>query len=179
MDEGIKRKLVGAGVLVTIALIVLPNLVSKTRNAEHLAKSVAIETNVPSMEMPLPKSLAIVVSAQTPQNIAAGKLVAMKDMSVNAQKLPLKGFEIPVITNAGQAVVWQIQVASFANVKNALKLRDQLRAAGYKAYEKLSLDGKHTRIFVGPSSQKTSLHEKLKKIEKRFKLKAEIVLFKG
>ncbi len=179
MDEGIKRKLVGAGVLVTIALIVLPNLVSRTRNAEHLAKSVATETNVPSMEMPLPKSLSIVVSSPTPQNMGAGKRVAMKDMSVNAQMLPLKGFEIPVTTSAGKAVVWQIQVASFANVKNALKLRDQLRTAGYKAYEKLSLDGKHTRIFVGPSSQKSSLLEKIKNIEKRFKLKTEIVPFKG
>ncbi len=178
MDEGIKRKMVGAGVLVTIALVVLPNLASKTHNAEHLANSVVIETNVPSMEMPLPKSLSIQVSPDSPKNTGAGKRVVMEDMKVNAQILPVTGFEIPVTTPAGQAVVWQIQVASFANIKNALKLRDELRTAGYKAFEKRALDGKYTRVFVGPSTQKSSLRKKLKDIEKRFKLKAEIVLFK-
>jgi cell division septation protein DedD len=179
MDEGIKRKLVGAGVLVTIALVILPNLASRTRNAEYLAESVAVEANVPSMNMPLPKALSIEVSADISPSIDAGKLVVMEDIQVNAEVLPLTGFEIPVTTRAGQAVVWLIQVGSFAKASNALTLRDELRAAGYKAYEKLSLDGKYTRIFVGPSSQKSLLRKKLTDIETQFKLKAEIVLFKG
>jgi DedD protein len=178
MDEGIKRKLVGAGVLVTIALVILPNLASRARNAEYLADSVAAETNVPSMDMPLPKALSIEVSVDVSPNIDAGKLVVMEDIQVNAEVLPLKGFEIPVTTHAGQAVVWQIQVGSFAKTSNAFILRDKLRTAGYKAYGKLSLDGRYTRIFVGPSSQKSSLIKKLKDIETQFKLKAEITLFK-
>ncbi|OUR67702.1 hypothetical protein A9Q73_05165 [Bermanella sp. 47_1433_sub80_T6] len=179
MDEGIKRKLVGAAVLVTVALIVLPNITSRTRNAEHLSKSVALETNVPAMEMPLPKSLSIPVSPKVPSDASKGKLVVMKDMVVDGQKLPLKGFEMPVTLASGQAVVWQIQVASFANIKNALSLRDKLRDAGYKAYEKQTLDGKHTRVLVGPSTQKSALQRKLDRIKKEFKLKPELAVFTG
>jgi len=179
MDEGIKRKLVGAAVLVTVALIVLPNITSKTRNAEHLSKSVALELDVPAMEMPLPKSLSIPVSPEVAADTPKGQLVAMKDMEVDGQVLPLKGFEIPVTLSSGQAVVWQIQVASFASINNALSLRDKLRAAGYKAYEKLTLDGKHTRVFVGPSTQKSSLQRKLARIKEEFKLKPELTVFKG
>ena len=179
MDEGIKRKLVGAAVLVTVALIVLPNITSKTRNAEYLSKSVAVETSVPAMDMPLPKSLSIPVSPEVASDAAKGKLVAMKDMVVDGQVLPMKGFEIPVTLSSGQAVVWQIQVASFANINNALSLRDKLRDAGYKAFEKKTLDGKHTRVFVGPSTQKSSLQRKLADIKKQFNLKAELTVFKG
>ena len=59
MDEGVKRKLVGAGVLMTVALILLPQLTPKKQNAEYLAKSVPLETNIPNMDMPLPKSIAV------------------------------------------------------------------------------------------------------------------------
>ncbi len=178
MDEGIKRKLVGAAVLVTIAMIVLPNITSRTRNAEHLSKSVAIEANVPAMGMPLPKSLSIPVSSDVPEDVSKGVLVTMKDMEVDGQVLPLKGFEIPVTRSSGQAVVWQIQVASFAKIENAKALRDKLRKAGFKAYEKLTLDGQYTRVFVGPSTQKSSMQRQLTAIKKQFKLKPELVVSK-
>ncbi len=179
MDEGIKRKLVGAVVLVTAALIILPNITSKTRNAEHLGRSVAIETHIPSMEMPLPKALPITVSKVMPENTPKGEFVAMQDIEVDGQTLALKGFEVPVTTPSGQAVTWQIQVASFAKIKNALKLRNKLRKAGYKAFEKLSPDAKFTRVFVGPSTQKMQLLDELKAIKKDYKLTPKLTIFTG
>lgn len=49
MDEGVKRKLAGAGVLVLVALIVLPQISSKTQNAEYLSQTVPIEVNIPEI----------------------------------------------------------------------------------------------------------------------------------
>jgi cell division septation protein DedD len=70
-------------------------------------------------------------------------------------------------------------VASFAKPKNAIALRNNLRKAGYKAFDKPSSDGEYIRVFVGPSTQKDSLEQKLSSIEKSFKIKGELVPYLG
>ncbi len=60
-----------------------------------------------------------------------------------------------------------------------MKLRDKLRNSGFKAFEKLSGDGVHTRVFIGPSTQKTELERQRNAIQKRFKLKAEVLPFQA
>lgn len=179
MDEGVKRKLAGAGVLVLVALIVLPQISSKTQNAEYLSQTVPIEVNIPVMDMPLPKSLAIPVDPIISMEQAAGEKVFIPVMTVDDEVLPASQFEIPVQTQTGESVVWQIQVGSFAQRENALKLRDRLRQSGYKAFDQLSDDGLYTRVFVGPSTQKSELEQKMSSIEQHFRLKAQLVPFQN
>ncbi len=177
MDEGLKRKLVGAVVLMGVALIVLPQITPKTQNVEYLSKSVPLEQHIPAMDMPLPKSLSIPVSSVVASDQKKGVAVPMHSLNVDLEKLKVNDFEVPVRQSTGQAVVWHIQVASFARVENALKLRDKLRKSGYKAFEKLSRDGIHTRVFIGPSTQKTELERQLKEVQRRFKLKGKVLPF--
>ena len=179
MDEGIKRKLVGAGVLATVAIIVLPQLSTTAGDASYLAKSVPVETNIPDMDMPLPKSLAI--ASSDPLSVAdqVATKVTMTDMKVDTQTLKLQDFEKPILDKAGQAVVWHIQVGSFAKSKNALELKDKLRDAGYKAFEQISDDGAYTRVFVGPSTQKEQLEAQMLAIKQTFKLEGQLVVFEG
>ncbi len=174
MDEGLKRKLVGAVVLMAAALIVLPQITSSAKNAEHLAASVPIESSPPSMDMPLPKSLSIPVTDIVLSNQVAGEGRKLAAIKVDTETLPASYFEVPVKTNTDQAVVWIIQVGSFAKLENALNIRNKLRKAGYKAFEQLAQDGIHTRVFVGPSTQKTALEAQLKAIYNVFKLKGEL-----
>ncbi|NVK39221.1 MAG: SPOR domain-containing protein [Gammaproteobacteria bacterium] len=179
MDEGVKRKLVGAGVLVTAALIVLPQLAPKAGDASYLAESVPVEKNIPDMSMPLPKSMAL--PSANPQAVAGKQadVVKMQDMSVDGETLRVDGFEKPVVDASGQAVVWHIQVGSFAQAKNAFALRDKLRKAGYKAFEEKSEDGSYTRVFVGPSTQKQQLEKQMQAIEQAFKVQGQLVVFEG
>ena len=177
MDEGIKRKLVGAAALVVVAIVVLPLITPMSQNAEYLSDSVPLETQIPAMEMTLPRSLSIPVSTLVPDDQVGGDRVIMEDIKVDTERLALKGFEIPVTDANGQAVVWQIQVASFAKVANALKLRDKLRVAGFKAFEQLTRDNNHTRVFVGPSTQKAKLEKDLIKINKQFSLQGQLIPF--
>ena len=179
MDEGVKRKLVGASALVMVALIVLPQLTPKSQNAEHLSESVPLETNIPDMDMPLPRSLSIPVSGLLAENQSAGKKVEMRDIKVDTELLSIQGFEEPVIGLRGQATLWQIQVGSFSKVENALKLRNQLRLAGFKAFEQLTNDNQHTRVFVGPSTQKSKLEKDLLKINKDFQLTGKLTPFQN
>ncbi len=179
MDEGIKRKLVGAGVLVSVALIVLPQLSTSAGDASYLAKSVPIEADVPDMAMPLPKSLSIPTSDPTMAAAQPAEKVLLDDMKVDTQTLKLKEFEKPVLDNTGQAVVWHIQVGSFAKAKNAFELRDKLRKAGYKAFEEVSDDAAYTRVFVGPSTQKHQLEAQMLSIKQTFNVQGQLVVFEG
>lgn len=178
MDEGVKRKLVGAGALVIVALIVLPQITPKSQSALQLSNSVPLETNIPVMAMPLPKSLSIAVSPVV-QDQPGGQIVGMGSMKVDDQTLMLDGFEVPVNTVTGQAVLWHIQVGSFSKIANAIQLRDSLRGKGYKAFEQLTGDGVHTRVFVGPSTQRASLQKQMQEINKQFKLKSKLIPFQN
>jgi len=177
MDEGVKRKLVGAGVLMTVALILLPQLTPKNQNAEYLAKSVPLETNIPNMDMPLPKSIA--VANLSPQSASTEQTVRIKAIEVDGERSDSHSFEKPSIDSTGQAKVWHIQVGSFAKAVNAKKLKGKLIKAGYKAFAKQSKDGKFVRVFVGPNTQKAQLKKQLAEINKTFKLDAQILPFNG
>lgn len=177
MDEGIKRKLVGASVLVSVALIVLPQLSTTAGDASYLADSVPIEKNIPDMAMPLPKSLSIPMSEPALVAMQSAEIVTIDDMKVDLQTLKLKDFEKPVLDNTGQSVVWHIQVGSFAKAKNAFDLRDKLRKDGYAAFEAVSKDGAYTRVFVGPSTQKQQLETQMLAIKQTFKIQGQLVVF--
>ena len=177
MDEGVKRKLVGAGVLVSVALIVLPQLSTSAGDASYLAKSVPVEDNVPDMAMPLPKSLSIPISKAL--DAPSGETISLDDMKVDTKILKVDDFEKPVLDNTGQAVVWHIQVGSFAKAKNAFELRNKLRKAGYKAFEEVSEDGAYTRVFVGPSTQKKQLEAQMLSIKQTFNVQGQLVVFEG
>lgn len=178
MDEGIKRKLVGAGVLVTVAIVVLPMITPRAQNAAYLSKSVPLEPNIPNMSMPLPKSLSINTRDLKGEDVKPEAIV-MNDIVVDGDKLTPKNIEVPVVDKSGQSKVWHIQVGSFADPKNAISLRNKLRKAGYKAFDKAADDGRHTRVFVGPSTQRANLEGQLSKINRAFKVEGQLVPYLG
>lgn len=54
-----------------------------------------------------------------------------------------------------KTAAWVIQMGSFKNKTNALKMVNQLRASGYRAFiqQLPSSDGNNTRVFVGPENK--------------------------
>jgi DedD protein len=178
MDDGIKRKLVGAGALVVVAFILLPLVSPRTQDVSYLNKSVPYETNLPDMSMPLPKSLSLATRDLSAQQLDT-RVIPMANMNVDGNTLKPKNITVPVVDASGQIKVWHIQVASFAKPNNAILLRNELRKAGYKAFDKPSTDGEYIRVFVGPSTQKGRLEQKLSVIEKTFKIKGELVPYLG
>jgi DedD protein len=178
MDDGIKRKLVGAGVLVAVAIIIFPLITPQSQDAGYLSKSVPIEKNIPDMSMPLPKSLSI-ATRDLNADSKRPKVISMSKMNVDGNLLTPDNISVPMVDSSGQTRVWHIQVASFAKPKNAIALRDKLRKAGYKAFDRPAADGEHIRVFVGPSTQRASLEQKLSAINKTFKIKGQLVPYLG
>jgi DedD protein len=79
---------------------------------------------------------------------------------------------------AGGPPAWVVQAGSFGNAKNALGLRDKLRAAGYPAFvEKLEESGSAAsyRVRIGPEGDRSAADTLRAKVEKEFTLKAIVM----
>lgn len=76
--------------------------------------------------------------------------------------------------------VWVIQLGSFKNKANALRLVNQLRASGYRAFiQQVSTDGgDSTRVFVGPEAQQASARELATQLESNLHLRGFVISYK-
>lgn len=104
-----------------------------------------------------------------------------KNTQTSAQMTGKSSAQSPVAIEfdaQGHPVAWIIQVASFANNANAIRLENKLIETGYNAQIRIANLGKLTRVFVGPSMDKQGLERDKKAIEQTFKLKATIVRYR-
>jgi len=68
---------------------------------------------------------------------------------------------------------WVVQLGSFSNEQNALKLRDRLRAKGYTAFVEpvQGSGGKSLRVRVGPELERAQAEAIRDKLQKELKIK--------
>lgn len=178
MDEVLKRRLVGAGALAVVALLLMPFIIPDTEDARHLADTVPAMPEAHFAEPADAKTLSIPVSqlinADAP--VAEQAEVNVPAVQVDAAKVPTSSFAKPLAGEGAQAQAWLIQVGSFGSVENANNLRDKLRKAGFEnSFSQRSDDGKLTRVFVGPSTQRAELERSAAQIALKFDLKGKIV----
>jgi len=76
--------------------------------------------------------------------------------------------------------VWVIQLGSFKNKANALRLVNRLRSSGYPAFiQKISTTfGESTRVFVGPEYKKDSAHALAMKLDNDLHLHGIVISYK-
>ena len=75
---------------------------------------------------------------------------------------------------------WVIQLGSFKDKANALKLANQLRSKGYRAFIQnySASTGQHTRVFVGPESQQKSARLVAAELKKGMRLHGIVISYK-
>lgn len=75
------------------------------------------------------------------------------------------------------SATWVIQVGSFSEPRNALGLRDKLRAKGYRTFVRsFSESGKTTtRVFVGPMSRRDDALRVSKKLHGNLDIKGLVM----
>ena len=86
----------------------------------------------------------------------------------------------PVLTEANAATrVWAVQVASFGEEGNALKLRDRLRSDGYEAFiSTVKQEGQVlSRVAVGPFLEESEAEALRGELSAALSLNARIVAF--
>jgi len=76
--------------------------------------------------------------------------------------------------------VWVIQIGSFKNKTNALRLVNRLRAHGYRAFiQQVSTTfGQSTRVFVGPETKRTSAHQLAGRLETELHVRGVVISYK-
>jgi len=186
VEEGrLKQRLVGAVVLIALAVIFIPMLLSGGREMEMPV----FGSNVPerSDEINNIKHIDIEEMKETPHRpenlkripIAKGlpepKIVKEEDTtSIVDTLLALTAEEEkPVITKT----VWAVQVGSFNKRSNALALKEKLRKKKMHAFvERLMKKNKPVyRVRVGPVTTRKKAEALMKKLKTKFKLSGLVV----
>jgi DedD protein len=79
-----------------------------------------------------------------------------------------------------QNAAWVIQVGSYKNKENALRIANTLRANGYRAFiQRISTAlGENTRVFVGPENKQAAARELAQQLENNMHLRGIVISYK-
>ena len=193
MDEHtFKQRIVGAIVLVALAVIFIPMLLPGSRdigfsdNGSPIPPKPAELENLKVLELekpqPAPKPREIVRTPIDEHSPAAPP----EDVEAPAtDKTPLPEETLPPKTTSEAAQpadttpkAWAVQVGSFTQRDNAMRLRDQLRSKGYKAFVEqiTSADKTFYRVRVGPEVSREKAVALQKDLQSKMKLQDSTVV---
>ena len=180
MEERLKQRLIGGAVLVSLVVIFVPMLMEERVVSERTFARTKIPEQPkvlqprpqPETNTILPKPIARVEPPEPlPEQVEPVKPVPVKPDEVQR----FGKIERPTPT------AWMVQVASFSKQQNAEKLVDKLKKAGMPAQVKtVQINNKqHHRVQMLPQLDKKQAEELVKRIKKKFGLKASVVRYAG
>ena len=190
----LKQRIVGAIVLVALAVIFLPMLFKQEDSAREVVVQAPPMPEAPAVpqfpvtEIAVPEPEAddswdeplITEAPVQPESQPSTPVLAEPPVAV-AQPVPTQ----PVVSQEPQPVVqqptpqpaalgidknnlpvsWSVQLASLTNKDNAQALRDNYRNKQYNAYVR-SVDGTH-RVLIGPLVKQTEAQDMCKRLKTR------------
>lgn len=176
MDDGLKQRLIGAIVLLALAVIFVPVIFDREQLQPLDRRS----------QIPLaPEVLPVVVAEPSvPEDVEPAPEV--EDMFLPEESSAEAGFEEdteqpePKLDAEGVPDAWVLQVASYKNSERAEEMQQLLAAEGYTAYTRnvTAAQGEMTRLFVGPKLDKAKLLQEQAAIEEKFKVSTFVFKFK-
>ena len=134
MDTELRQRLLGAAILISAAILIIPILLETERPALSTAPVPAPDVAVPAFTYEAPPAAAA----------APAEAVA-----------PKPDFRAPAQAAFERRPEWYVQVGLFANAANAEGLRALLREAGYPAGLHAEADTGRQRVRVGPYPSQT------------------------
>ena len=189
MNPGLRQRVVGALVLVALAVVFLPMLLDLGGSYEvDTTRRIPRAPEIKPVQIAQPKPPADLIPAQVEKPIFAleGKEEDVSEGSAQlegrkaAQQPPTRlAADEPRLTEHGLPEAWVIQVGSFKDKSNAEELRERLIKVNYKAFVRANdVDGvKSYRVFVGPKGLKNKLLADQQAIDKQFGIKSWLVKF--
>lgn len=171
MEERLKRRLVGAVVLVSLAVIFLPMLVE-----DPSGEQVSIEqTNIPEKParqsfksdiVPLPEDEPLIPPLEQ-EALTEPRIEDTPDSAPTPAK-PRVGLS-----------AWVVQVASLSSHDNAQNLVNKLQSKGYSAFlEQVSVKGRDLfRVRVGPEIDRKRAERMAEEVRKLVELKGQVIRY--
>jgi len=170
MDDGLKQRLVGAFVLLAIAVIFIPVLFDRER-----IEPVDKRTLIPAA----PHIEPVVIEELTPPTVlspakSSDEIYVPEEEVVEPLTPEPKSFDAEGVPNS-----WVLQVASFRFEKHGQEFRDTIIKDGYPAYTKnvKTSRGDMTRVYIGPKIDKGIMIGLKKKIDKKYSVETILLKF--
>lgn len=179
LDKGLRQRMVGALVLVALAVIFLPMLFSREDELQRVVVDAPAMPQSPAMPSAELDPVSVPQVEDLPQEPVPGvgpdAGAPVVEAPVAAEPEVAKPTAAPAITPPpvsrldanGLAVSWSVQLASLSNRASAESLQQTLRGKGYNAYIR-NVDGMN-RVFVGPVIERAEadrLRDQLTRLQK-------------
>ncbi|MEM9621314.1 MAG: SPOR domain-containing protein [Pseudomonadota bacterium] len=173
MRERSRYRITGSIFLVALAVIFLPMLFDgagvPVREAPTAPQQPPLQVNVPRFDEVVPATDVVDRVATLRDEVTEDGFARRDGTRFGEPKL---------FPTDRDTTVWAVQAASFAQVANARKLRDDLRAAGFEAFIstlKTSSDSVLHRVAVGPLLDKNEADNLRQLIAERFSVQPDVV----
>jgi len=202
VDRRLLQRIVGALVLVALAVIFVPMLFNRDDAGQQIAVDAPAMPETPAapiietqpVEVPEPAVEAIpedyeiieedsVAESSIPANPidpvpaeAQPAPEASEQAVTTAPPLMPENAEEQRLDTANLPVSWSVQLASLSSRENAEKLQKTLRSQGYNAYIRTA-DGMN-RVFVGPLVERAEANRLRDQLQRQHKLDGFVVRFK-
>jgi DedD protein len=205
LDKGLKQRIVGALVLVALAVIFVPMLLSRQDEQQAVRVDAPSMPDAPGMPEVVVDPVEVPVAQLLPDEPLPGDSVEAQSDNWASVEIepetsaapvaavpPAKPTPAPTVVKvetAKQPVVvpqerldantlpvsWSVQLASLSNRENAEKLQQSLRAQGYNAYIRTA-EGMN-RVFVGPLIERAQADRVRDQLSRQQKLNGLVVRF--
>lgn len=184
MDRQLKERLVGAAVLVLLAVLFVPVILDGPDEA-HTTRDIPLPpadagantTGAPEQtyhfdlqtENPAPQTTADDVGEPAPQTETSGETTDTPSTTEPATSEPEPAMTKtePAVQTAPAVDGWTVQVGSFSTEARAEHLRDELRGKDYQAFIVPFKDGEHQyyRVRVGPEASRAAAEALAKRLQ--------------
>jgi len=191
MELKLKERLVGAAVLVAVAVIFIPIIFTDSTETEVISGSnipVKPETNFNSRIVPVIESndkapLEPIIRKDEnliiEQKVVAEKVISDRETKAEKETSEKKSTKESDVKSTVGVSAWIVQLGSFTDEENAQSLNKKLREAGYPAFvEPLKKNGIFSyRVRVGPEIKRSEADKLLKKLKEKMKLDGIVVSY--
>jgi len=169
MDRSLKERVIGAGVLVIIAVLIVPIFLDGPSDDSEIVQEritlpgqegegVKQKTVVLQLDreqpVPAPREGDKVKTTTPPPTVTVQAKTVTPKTPVIAKAEPREAMATPVSTTG----MWAVQMGSFSNQANADRLAADLRKDGYAAFlsQLQTSSGKLHRVRVGPQKNRAA-----------------------
>jgi DedD protein len=191
MDQKLKQRLVGAVVLISLAVIFIPVILEGpddewTPRVQEIPVPPQIEYQA-EIELPVPEEAPAPVPEATTPAAAPVQETQTVDIPPPAEQpappAPVKpepAAQQPTAAPAAATGSWVIQVGSFSQQLNASGLRDRLKKTGYNSrlQEITSGTSKAWRVLVGPFDTRAAAEKQRDRITGQHHMKGMVTQLK-
>ena len=197
IDRTVTYRLIGAGIMVLSAAILLPLILDGERPAEldvqvqvttppafpvvdiapvqsvdalPIEQSVGEDTNADDIRLiPVPKSAQDVSEISNTESTTSVKPEIKEDAKTPVKEPVKKPTPVPAADR------WALQIATFKSKENAVRLVEKLKSANYDAYS-LTTNSLY-KVYVGPEFKRDTSEKMREEIKKKFNLNGIVVKY--